>query len=55
MLMAQNYLTIRKYQKRINDYFGNGTGELHHHTSVRGLYQQLYFEVLDNAIESIEQ
>ena len=45
-------LRHKKITKRIN-YFGNGTWEAHHHISVKGLYQKLYFEVFDNAIESI--
>ena len=45
----------KKIPKRMNDYFGNETAESHHHTSVKGLYQQPYFEVFDSTIESIKR
>lgn len=32
--------------KRMKNYFGNGTGEAHHHISVKWLYQQLYLKCL---------
>ena len=41
--------------KKANDYFGNATGEAENHNPFRGFYQQLYFEVFDNAVESIKQ
>ena len=45
----------KKIPKRMNDYFGNETAESHHYTSVKGLYQQPYFEVFDSTIESIKR